>query len=56
MSNDIEVHDHSRTDAYLRTRQRVAFLSAVWRPMLAGAAGAALRRRESARYHAGRDG
>jgi hypothetical protein len=37
-----EQHDFSRVDAWSRSRQRVAFLSAVWRPMLAGAAGAAL--------------
>jgi hypothetical protein len=37
-----EIHDTSRLDAYMRSRQRVALLNAVWRPMLAGAAGAAL--------------
>jgi hypothetical protein len=37
-----EIHDRSRVDGYARNRQRVAFLSAVWRPMLAGAVGAAL--------------
>jgi hypothetical protein len=37
-----EIHDTSRLDAYMRSRQRVALLHAVWRPMLAGAAGAAL--------------
>lgn len=37
-----EVHDRSRVDAYARSRQRVAFLSAAWRPMAAGAVGAAL--------------
>src|SRR5271157_3840222 len=37
-----EIHDHSRVDGYLRARQKVAFLHAVWPPMLAGAAGAAL--------------
>lgn len=37
-----EIHDMSRLDAYMRARRRVAFLHAVWRPMLAGAAGAAL--------------
>jgi hypothetical protein len=41
MSDD-EIHDMSRVDAYARSRQRTAFLGAVWRPMLAGAAGAAL--------------
>ena len=40
MSNDL--HDYSRVDAWARSRQRAAFLHAVWRPMLAGAAGAAL--------------
>jgi hypothetical protein len=38
----VEVHDTSRLDAYMRGRRRVAFLHAVWRPMLAGATGAAL--------------
>ena len=37
-----EQHDFSRVDSYLRSRHRVAFLHAVWRPLLAGAAGAAL--------------
>ena len=37
-----EIHDRSRVDGYARNRQRVAFLSAAWRPMAAGAAGAAL--------------
>ena len=40
--SDEEIHDRSRVDGYARNRQRVAFLSAVWRPMLAGAAGASL--------------
>ena len=35
-------HDFSRLDQYMRNRQRVAFMHSVWRPMLAGAAGAAL--------------
>ena len=37
-----EIHDTSRLDAFMRSRQRVALLNAVWRPMLAGALGAAL--------------
>jgi hypothetical protein len=37
-----EIHDTSRVDAWVLSRQRVAFLSAFWRPMLAGAAGAGL--------------
>ena len=37
-----EIPDTSRVDGYMRTRQRVAFLSAAWRPMLAGAIGATL--------------
>ena len=37
-----EIHDTSRLDAYMRARRRVAFLHAVWKPMLAGALGAAL--------------
>ena len=35
-----ERHDFSRVNSYLRSRRRVAFLHAVWRPMLAGAVGA----------------
>jgi hypothetical protein len=41
MSTEPE-HDYSRVDSYLRSRQRVAFLHAIWRPMLAGGAGAAI--------------
>jgi hypothetical protein len=37
-----ERHDFSRVDSYLQSRRRVAFLHAVWRPMLAGGAGAAI--------------
>ena len=37
-----EQHDYSRVDSYLRSRRRVAFLHAVWKPLLAGAVGAAL--------------
>jgi hypothetical protein len=37
-----EVHDTSHLDRYLQTRQRVSLLNASWRPMLAGAVGAAL--------------
>lgn len=37
-----EVHDTSRLDAYMRARRRVALLNASWKPMAAGAAGAAL--------------
>ena len=36
------VHDFSRVDAFVAARRRTAFLHALWRPMLAGAAGAAL--------------
>jgi hypothetical protein len=43
MSDEIPpVHDFSRVDAFVAARRRTAFLHAVWRPMLAGAAGAAL--------------
>jgi hypothetical protein len=43
VSNDIpEVQDHSRVDAFAAARRRAMVLHAVWRPMLAGAAGAAL--------------
>ena len=37
-----EVHDTSRLDGYLRARQKVALMNATWRPILAGAVGAAL--------------
>jgi hypothetical protein len=36
------VHDFSRVDAFTASRRRTAFLHAIWKPMLAGAAGAAL--------------
>jgi hypothetical protein len=43
MSDEIPpVHDFSRVDAFVAGRRRTAFLHAIWRPMLAGAAGAAL--------------
>ena len=42
MTEDVEQHDLSRLDAYACSRQKVAFLNAVWRPMAAGAVGAAL--------------
>lgn len=41
MSDD-EIHDTSRVDAFMTARRRAMVLHAVWRPMLAGAAGAAL--------------
>jgi hypothetical protein len=37
-----EIHDTSRLDAYMAARRRATVLHALWRPMLAGAAGAAL--------------
>lgn len=37
-----EIHDLSRVDAYARSRRRVAFLGAMWKPMLAGGVGAAI--------------
>jgi hypothetical protein len=37
-----EIHDHSRIDAFMAARRRAMLLHAAWRPMLAGAAGAAL--------------
>ena len=43
MTDEIpEIIDHSRVDAYAATRRRAMVLHSVWRPMLAGAAGAAL--------------
>jgi hypothetical protein len=43
VSNDIpEVQDHSRVDAFAAARRRAMVLHSAWRPMLAGAAGAAL--------------
>jgi hypothetical protein len=38
----VEVHDFSRVDAFMRARRRSMLMHAAWRPMLAGAAGAAL--------------
>jgi len=37
-----EIHDTSRLDAFMAARRRAMVLHAVWRPMLAGAAGSAL--------------
>jgi hypothetical protein len=37
-----EIHDTSRLDAFMAARRRAMLLNAVWRPMAAGAAGAAL--------------
>jgi hypothetical protein len=37
-----EIHDTSRVDEFMAARRRAMVLHAVWRPMLAGAAGAAL--------------
>lgn len=37
-----EIHDHSRVDAFMAARRRAMILHSAWRPMLAGATGAAL--------------
>jgi hypothetical protein len=37
-----EIHDHSRVDAFMAARRRAMVLHSLWRPTLAGAAGAAL--------------
>jgi hypothetical protein len=37
-----EIHDTSRLDAFMAARRRAAVLHALWRPLLAGALGAAL--------------
>jgi len=37
-----EIHDHSRVVAFMAARRRAMVLHALWRPMLAGAVGAAL--------------
>lgn len=42
MTDEPGVHDFSRLDAHMASVRRTALLNAVWRPMLAGAAGAAL--------------
>jgi hypothetical protein len=43
MSDEIpEIVDRSRVDAYAAVRRRAMLLHSAWRPMLAGAAGAAL--------------
>ena len=41
-SNEAEIHDTSRVDAFMAARRRSMLMHAVWRPMLAGAVGAAL--------------
>ena len=40
--SDPEIVDRSRVDAYATTRRRAMLLHSVWRPLLAGAVGAAL--------------
>lgn len=43
MTDEIpEIVDRSRVDAYAATRRRTMFMHSLWRPMLAGAVGAAL--------------
>lgn len=42
MNDEAEIHDHSRVDAFMAARRRSMLMHAVWKPMLAGAAGAAL--------------
>jgi hypothetical protein len=37
-----EIHDMSRVDAFMATRRRAMIFHSVWKPMLAGAVGAAL--------------
>jgi hypothetical protein len=37
-----EIHDHTRVDAFLAARRRAMVLHSLWRPLLAGAVGAAL--------------
>ena len=37
-----EIHDHSRVDAFMAARRRAMVLHSLWRPLLAGAVGAAL--------------
>jgi hypothetical protein len=41
-SDEAEIHDHSRVDAFMAARRRSMLMHAVWKTMLAGAAGAAL--------------
>jgi hypothetical protein len=41
-SNEAEIHDTSRVDAFMAARRHSMLMHAVWKPMLAGAAGAAL--------------
>ena len=37
-----EIHDHSRVDGFMAARRRAMVLHSLWRPLLAGAVGAAL--------------
>ena len=37
-----EIHDHSRVDAFMAARRRSMMMHAMWKPAVAGAAGAAL--------------
>ena len=37
-----EIHDMSRVDAFMASRRRAMFFHSVWKPMLAGAVGAAI--------------
>jgi hypothetical protein len=37
-----KIHDHSRVDAFMAARRRAMVLHALWRPLAAGAIGAAL--------------
>ena len=42
MEKETVTHDTSRIDRFMEARRRAIFLHALWRPMLAGAVGAAL--------------
>jgi gag-polyprotein putative aspartyl protease len=42
MEKETVIHDTSRIDRFMEARRRAIFLHALWRPMLAGAVGAAL--------------
>ena len=37
-----EIHDMSRVDSFMASRRRAMFFHSVWKPMLAGAVGAAI--------------
>ena len=48
-----EIHDMSRVDCFMASRRRAMFFHSVWKPMLAGAVGAAIMTRGGDRQRVG---